>query len=62
MLTFDLFLSPSGPQISDDSYFISFFFFFSFPYKETKRSEGLRKVVKILEELHIGYWEEKEKI
>lgn len=28
MLTFDLFLSPSGPQISDDSYFIYFLFFF----------------------------------
>lgn len=25
MLTFDLFLSPSGPQIRDDSYFLSFF-------------------------------------
>lgn len=61
MLTFDLFLSSSGPQTSDDSYFISFSFLF-FPCKKEK-SGGLRKVVNILEGLlHVSYWDANRKI
>lgn len=39
MLTFDLFLCPSGPQISGDGDF-----FFTFPYKE--KMSGGKKVLK----------------
>lgn len=62
MLTFDLFLSPSGPQISTDSYFFPFspfLFFFIFQYKE-KISGKNRKALNILEELQTSYWIKKE--
>lgn len=49
--------SPPLSLWASDQWWQLFHFFFAFPIKR-KKSEGLRKVVQILEELHTSYWGE----